>query len=143
MNKTLTKDTRKGRNYILQNYVHLVFLTKYTGSVLIDKIQARLKDILNETCQQMKCQLIEFEGATDHVILLVLIHPTVSISKLVGKLKSKSSYFLVKEFPEHLGNKIIKNHLWSSSYCAVSYQNNATEITKNFIVNNSPPDKAS
>lgn len=143
MNKKLLKHTRKGRNYILQNYVYLVFLTKYTGSVLVDKIQARLKDIFSETCQQMKCQLIEFEGSPDYVKLLILIHPTVSISNLVGKLKSKSSYFLVKEFPEDLGNKIIKNHLWSSSYCAVSHQNNATEITKNFIINNSLLDKTS
>lgn len=61
-----------------------------------------MQEILKETCLQMKGQLLEFNGETDHVHLLVDIPPQTAVSHFVGKLKGKTSYVLRKEFAHEL-----------------------------------------
>ena len=87
---------RTGRLCIFNNIVHLVFVTKYRRDVLTMEILTSLKEIMKETCLQMNCELIEFNGEDDHIHMLVSIHPKHSVSNLVGKLKGKSSYVLTK-----------------------------------------------
>ncbi|WP_158650636.1 IS200/IS605 family transposase, partial [Acinetobacter indicus] len=69
---------------------HLVFVTKYRRDVLTKDMLSSLKEIMEETCLQMDCELIEFNGEDDHIHLLVSVHPKHSVSNLVGKLKGKS-----------------------------------------------------
>ena len=46
----------------------------------------------------MDCELLEFGGEDDHVHLMLSVNPKIAVSRLVGKLKGKSSYFLQTEF---------------------------------------------
>lgn len=126
---------RRGRKCLSSNTVDLVFLTKHKQALKQEHLE-RLKTILEETCIQMKCQLINFSGSAGHVYLSILIHPTISISTLVGKLKSKSSYLIVKEFPLDLKDKTINNHFWASSYASASGKNISNLILE-FITRNS------
>ena len=73
---------RTGRSCLFKNNVHLVFVTKYRRSVFT-------KEIIEETCKQMDCELLEFGGEHDHVHFMVSIHPKVAVSNLVRKLKGK------------------------------------------------------
>lgn len=125
---------RKGRKCLFRNTVHLIFLTKYKHSVFTQEILERLKEIFIETCQQMECHLVAFQGDTHYVHLVVSIPPKIAISILVGKLKAKSSYLLTKEFPEHLKNKTQKKHLWSPSYCAISHGDNVLQSIEDFFL---------
>lgn len=125
---------RTGRKCFFKNSVHLVFLTKHRN-VLNKDYLVKLEKLFTETCLQMKCQLISFSGSPGHVYLHISIHPTLSISKLAGTLKSRSSYLLVKEFSTELKDKIVKNHFWSSSYLAVSGEQNHKEIIETFLKN--------
>src|SRR2546428_2683244 len=113
-------DFRAGRHCVFKNYVHLVFITKYRRDVLTKQMLDRLKELLAETCLQMDCQLLEFNGEDDYVHLIVAVHPKLAVSNLVGKLKGKSSYFLRQEFWPQLKEKLWGKHLWSPSYCVVS-----------------------
>ncbi|KAF0247994.1 MAG: transposase IS200-family protein [bacterium] len=133
MLNTSSKNWRKGRKYLFKNHVHLVFFTKRRGRVLTTVILSRLENIFQETCQQMKCLLLNFEAKNDYVHLLVDIHQTIAISKLVGKLKEKSSHFLAKEFFLELQDKLIDNHFWSSSYAAVSEGKTSSQDIEFFL----------
>lgn len=126
---------RIGRKCLFKTSVHLVFLTKHKQALTQQHLE-RLEELFKETCEQMKSQLISFSGDPGHVHLQVLIHPTISISKLAGKLKSKTSYLLVKEFSTELKDKLVKNHFWASSYCAISGEEQFLEIVKDFIYKN-------
>lgn len=132
MTKVTSKDWRTVRKYLFDNQTWLIFLTKHRGEVLSGEILVRLKQIFEQTCQQMKCELLKFEGQGDYVQLLVSIHPTLSISTLVGKLKGKSSYIVVREFPS-LKDKIKGNHFWFQSYAAISEKENFSHILKEFL----------
>lgn len=46
----------------------------------------------------MDVELIEFGSEDDHVHLIVCCPPKLAASKLIGKLKGKSSYFLRQEY---------------------------------------------
>ncbi|KAB8027058.1 IS200/IS605 family transposase, partial [Fluviispira multicolorata] len=75
-------------------------VTKYRRGVFTKEILERTKIIFKETCEQIDCELIEFNGEDDHVHILVSIPPKHSVAIVVSKLKGKSSYFIRKEFWE-------------------------------------------
>ncbi len=78
------------------------------------------------------CRLVEMGGQRDHVHLLVEHLPHTTPSKLVNNLKSVSSRFLRKEFPE-LEMYYWKGGFWSPSYFIASYGGAPLEIVKDYI----------
>ena len=130
---------RTGRSCVFKNTIHLVFVTKYRRHVFSLDMLNRLKKIINETCKQMDCELLEFNGEHDHVHMLILVHPKVAISNLVGKLKGKSSYFIRKEYWSAVKKKLWSKHFWSPSYCVVSCGGASLKIVKTYIENQRKP----
>lgn len=137
--KTNNNSWRIGRKCTFENMVHFIFLTKHRN-VLNDKILSRMEEIFDETCKQMRCQLLVVEGGSGHVHLLVSFPPTLAISTLAGKLKGKSSYILMREFSDEIKGKTNKNHFWSPSYCAVSHSNSPLTTIKKFLLNDQTVD---
>ena len=130
---------RTGISCVFKNSIHLVFVTKYRRQVFSLEMLNRLKEIINETCKQMDCELLEFNGEHDHVHMLILVHPKVAISNLVGKLKGKSSYFIRKEYWSTVKKKLWGKHFWSPSYCVVSCGGASLKIVKSYIENQRKP----
>ncbi|MEO5970482.1 MAG: IS200/IS605 family transposase [Bdellovibrionia bacterium] len=131
---------RSGRHCVFNNKVHLVFLPKYRRKVFTGTILARVEAIFRETCLQMDCELIEFNGENDHVHFMVEVHPKVAISNLVGKLKGKSAYILRQEFWNEIKKYLWGNHFWSPSYCVVSCSGASIEVVRKYIENQNRPD---
>lgn len=126
-------DIRHGRHCVFQNYIHLVFVTKYRRDVINVPMLERMEDLVKETCAQMECELVEFNGENDHVHLMVSVHPKIPVSSLVGKLKGKTAYFIRKEFHKQVKKKLWGKHFWSPSYCVVSCGGAPLEIVKKYI----------
>ena len=132
-------EIRHGRHCVFKNIVHLVFVTKYRRDVLTDPVLKRMEVLMKETCSQMECSLIEFNGEDDHAHLMVSVHPKVAISNLVGKLKGKSAYFIRQEFAKQVRKKLWGDHFWSPSYCVVSCGGAPLEIVRQYIENQRRP----
>ncbi len=130
-----SENWRKGRKCFLQNTIDFVFLTKHKN-VLTEQHLTRLQSIFSETCSQMKCQLLKFSGSIGHVHLSVLVHTSIPVSSLVAKLKGKSAYFITREFCGELKDKTLKNRFWSSSYCAISANQDTSKLITKFITEN-------
>lgn len=130
---------RTGRSCLFKNNAHLVFVTKYRRGVFTKEMLDRTKAIMEETCKQMDCELLEFGGEHDHVHLTVSIHPKVAVSNLVGKLKGKSSYMLRREYWERIKTMLWGNQFWSPSYCVVSCGGASLDVVKQYIENQSTP----
>ena len=58
---------RTGRHCVFKNFVHLVFVPKYRKKVFSKAMLDRLSELFTETCLQMDCELLEFNGEIDHV----------------------------------------------------------------------------
>lgn len=124
---------RTGRSCFHKIFLHIVFTTKYRRGVLTKEILDRMKELFTETLLEWEGELLEFNGEDDHVHLMISITPKMSISNLIGKLKGKSSYFIRREFWEHVKKKLWGKHFWSPSYCVVSCGGAPLELVKAYV----------
>ncbi|MBF6099931.1 IS200/IS605 family transposase [Nocardia cyriacigeorgica] len=113
-------DIRTGRHCMFALHAHLVFVTKYRHRVFSDHHLARMEEIMRAVCADFEVELVEFNGESNHVHLLVNFPPKVALSKLVNSLKGVSSRRLRQEFPELVQHYWRAQRLWSGSYFAGS-----------------------
>ena len=132
------KSTRHAK-YLL--HAHLVFTPKYRKKVFTKEHLAYMKEIFEKVCKDFGAELVEFNGETDHVHLLVEYPPRVALSTLVNSLKGVSSRKLRQKFKEfqkeYWGDKA---KLWSRSYFVASVGGAPIEILKEYIENQRVPD---
>ena len=67
---------------------------------------------------------------TDHVHLLLLVPPKVSISKLVGIIKGKSAIQIFKQFSYLKWKPYWGNPFWAKGYCVDTVGVDAEMIRK-------------
>ena len=74
----------------------IVFVVKYRRKAISAEILTRLKDIFAENLLKWDCQLLEFNGESDHVHLLIEYKPDKNLSVLSANLKTVSSRLIRK-----------------------------------------------
>lgn len=79
---------------------HVIFCPKYRRKVLINGIDIRLKQIVEEKQQEYGYEVLNVEVMPDHVHLLLSVNPKVGIYGVVTKIKGYTSFTLREEFPE-------------------------------------------
>jgi len=114
------------------NY-HLVMVTRYRKRCISPELLARLEVILGDLLTRKGCELLEFNGETDHVHLLIGSNPKIELSSMVNNLKTVSSRLIRKEFSEHLKPFFWKPFFWSRSYCIISCGGAPLSIIKQYI----------
>jgi putative transposase len=110
----------------------VVWCPKYRRKVLTGNIELRLKELIQETCEELQCELIELELMPDHVHLLVEVDPQFGIHKLIKAIKGKTSRILRKEFPI-LTTKLPT--LWTNSYFVSTVGGAPLAVIKQYIEN--------
>lgn len=113
-------DWRRSNSSAYKNTIHFVFIAKYRRDVFTNEILLLIKRSMTDTCENLKSELLEFNGEKDHVHLLASVHPSCSIATIAGQLKGRSSYMTRRFHAAHLNNFLWGGGLWSSSYCSVS-----------------------
>ncbi len=97
---------------------HFVWITKCRYKVLRGEVAERARELIRQTCQTREVQIVRGAVAADHMHMLVAAPPQLSPSKLVQKVKGRSSRRLQEEFP-HLRKKFWGQHLWArGNFCA-------------------------
>jgi putative transposase len=109
--------------------VHLVFVTKYQRRVLTGQHLDTLREVFASVCANFDAELVEMDGADDHVHLLVAYPPTVAVARLVNSLKGVSSRRLRARYRV----RTHREHLWSPSYLAASAGSVAPETLEAYI----------
>ena len=66
---------------------HIVFTPKYRRKVIYNQYRNSLREILRRLCEYKGVKIIEGELMADHVHMLVLIPPKISVSSFMGYLK--------------------------------------------------------
>ncbi|MDH6285040.1 IS200/IS605 family transposase [Prescottella agglutinans] len=120
--------------------IHLVFVTKYRRGALTESMLTRCEEIMAEVSDKFGSTLVEFNGETDHVHLLVHYPPTVRLSTLVNSLKGVSARYLRQEFPDHVRNYLWGKHFWSPSYFVAPAGGAPLAIIAEYIVDQQRPD---
>ena len=129
---------RTGRHCIFNLHVHLVFVPRYRKNIFNPKALSILKEIFIHVLGQFEAELIEFNGESDHVHLLVNYPPKTTVSKMVNSLKGVSSRKLRQQMPA-LEKVYWKGGLWSPSYFAGSCGGAPLDMIKQYLENQQNP----
>lgn len=119
-------------SYSLQ--FHLVLCTKYRRKCITKPMLKRLAEVFSSTLEKWESTLVEFNGETDHVHLLISVNPKCQPSKLVNNLKTVSSRLIRRDFNEQLARVYRdKPVFWSRSYCILSCGGAPISVLKQYI----------
>ena len=108
---------------------HIVFAPKYRRKVFYGEKRAEIGKILRELCNWKKVNIINAEVCPDHVHMLVMIPPKLSVSSFMGYLKGKSALMI---FDKHanLKYKFGNRHFWAEGYYVSTVGLNEATIKK-------------
>ena len=104
---------KSNRHIVYSCKYHVVFCPKYRRKVLVDGVDIRLKEIIQQVADDLECEIIELEIMPDHVHMLCEVDPHFGVHKFVKRVKGLSSSLLRKQFPT-LKSRLPT--LWTPSY---------------------------
>jgi putative transposase len=99
---------------------------------LVNDVDKRLKEIIQQTANEIQTTVIELEIMPDHVHLLCEIDPQFGVHRLVRYLKGCSSRLLRQEFP-WLRSRLPT--LWTHSYFVATVGGAPLAIIQQYIEN--------
>jgi putative transposase len=125
---------RHGAQTVFEIHLHLVWTTKYRKPVMRGDVGLRVREVIRQVCRAEEVDILKGHVSKDHVHLFVSIPPQVTISRLVQRVKGKSSHALLTEF-SHLRKAFWGRHLWARGYFCCSSGNVTDEVIKQYIEN--------
>lgn len=126
------KTFKSNKNITYSCKYHVVWCPKYRRKVLIQGVDVRLKEIVQDTASEFNSEIIEIEVMPDHVHLLVEADPQFGIAKLIRYMKGRSSRILRIEFP-WLKKRLPT--LWTNSYFVSTVGGAPLSTIKQYIEN--------
>jgi putative transposase len=123
---------KSNKNIVYSCKYHIVWCPKYRRKVLIGNVETRLKELLIETCANIKVDIIEMELMPDHVHMLIEVDPQFGVHKAIKQMKGRTSKILREEFP-HLKTKLPT--LWTNSYFVSTVGGAPLSAIKQYIEN--------
>lgn len=135
------EDYRTGRHVVYKLSVHLILVTKYRKGPITDRVCEHLIEVARESCTRLEATLLEADGESDHLHLLIEYPPKVQLSKLIGAIKTNTSREIrAKNYPE-VKQALWGDHFWSPSYMALSSGDATIETIRQYIQNQRKPSK--
>lgn len=136
-----TADYRNGRHVVYRLHAHIVLVTKYRRNPITDRVRTLLIDVTREVCERHGVNLVEADGESDHLHLLIDYPPKVSISKLVGAIKTNTSKHVREQHWPEVTQALWGQHFWSPSYFATSTGGAPLELVAAYVRNQRNPNK--
>ena len=96
---------------------HIVWSPKYRYRVLAGKIGEEIYTCIQVFAGQLGCEIIELNVQKDHVHLVIMVPPKVSISKLMGTLKGRTAIRVFNKYAYLKKKPYWGNHFWAQGYC--------------------------
>jgi putative transposase len=110
----------------------MVWKTKYSYPVLRGDVGLRLRTIVTEICAQHGMSVQKGNVRSNHVHVLIRAPAYMSVSKIAQYLKGKSSYLLLRSFPE-LKKRYWGSHMWSRGYFCATVGAVTEDMIKRYI----------
>ena len=77
---------------------HLIFVPKYRYKILEGKIGSKVENCIRAFSEQKGVEIIELNVQIDHVHLLAMISPKISVSDYVGTVKGRTAIRVFNHF---------------------------------------------
>ena len=105
-------------------------MPKYRHRVLQGDVQREVGTCIHVFSGQKGCEVVEMNVQQDHVHLIVMVPPKVSISDYMGIIKGRTAIRVFKQFPYLRQRPYWGNHFWAPGYCVDTIGLDAEMIRK-------------
>lgn len=126
----MAQQFKSNNNVIYSCKYHVVWCPKYRRKVLVNGVDTRLKEILQEVVSETTGEILEIEVMPDHVHVFIKSSPVHAPHYIVQQLKGYTSHALRQEFP---GLKTRLPTLWTRSYYCESVGHLSQEVVRRYI----------
>lgn len=105
-------------------------MPKYRYRVLKANVGQEVYNCIQVFCGHLGCEVVELNVQEDHVHLIVMMPPKVSVSQLLGTVKGRTAIRVFKQFPYLKVKPYWGNHFWAPGYCVDTIGLDAEMIRK-------------
>ena len=109
---------RKLSHSIWHCHYHIIWVPKYRFRILGGRVGEEVSRCIRAFSEQQQAEITELNVQVDHVHLLVMIPPKVSVSDFVGTIKGRTAIRIFNQFKELKRSPYWGNHFWARGYCA-------------------------
>ena len=111
------KDVRLSGHGSYRTKYHVVWNTKYRHRILESGVRLYLGRLLPKILETMPgCELVAYSIQPDHVHILLLIPPKYAVSKVVGRMKGRTSSKIRERFSALKKLYWKENLIWQPGY---------------------------
>ena len=96
---------------------HIVWVPKYRYRILSGKVGTLVENCIRAFSQQQGAEIIELNVQIDHVHLLTMVPPKVSLSGYVGTIKGRTAIRVLNQYRKLKQRPYWGNHFWARGYC--------------------------
>ena len=96
---------------------HIVWVPKYRYRILTGKVADLVESCIRSFTEQLGSEIVELNVQPDHIHLLAMVQPKVSISGYVGTIKGRTAIRVLNQFRELKQKPYWGNHFWARGYC--------------------------
>jgi putative transposase len=109
--------------------IHALFSTKDRRPWLNAEVREEVFRYLGGTVNELGGQSLLVNGPSDHVHMLFVQPPTLSLATFMGKIKSNSSGWVKHHWQDR------RNFGWQTGYAAFSVSKSQVEPVKRYVLN--------
>ena len=113
----MTRRFKKLSHSLYECKYHIVFCPKYRYKILTGSVGEEVRRCIQTFATQTKTQVVELNVRPDHVHLLAMVPPKISISDYVGMMKGRTALRVFNKFRDLKEKPYWGNHFWSKGYC--------------------------
>ena len=108
---------KKIAHVVYQCSYHIVWCPKYRFRIMKGQVGKYIDQRIRSLCEWKGVEILELNVMEDHVHMIITVPPKISVSEMMGILKSKTAISLFKNFPTLKKKPYWGNHFWSRGYC--------------------------
>ncbi|MHB0754914.1 IS200/IS605 family transposase [Polaribacter sp. M15] len=112
---------------LVQNYVHIVFSTKYREELIYPPYEQELHAYIGGVCKQLDSPVLIVGGYTNHIHVLCMLSKKIALMTLVQKIKAHSSKWMKTK------DASLSNFFWQDGYGAFSVNPSEVHVVVNYI----------
>jgi len=121
-----------GSHTIFYHRYHVVWVTKYRFKVLRGPMRERIREIIRQTCHELGVHIEKGVLSTDHVHMFISVPPHIALSKVMQRVKGRSSYKIQREFPE-LRKRYWGQRFWARGYFSTTSGNVTDDVIRQYL----------
>lgn len=111
---------------------HIVFVPKRRRRIFGGVRSQAAEEVFKKVAKEIGVKFDTLKVALDHVHMLAMIPPDISVSDALRIMKSKSAHDLLKQFPE-LRRELPGGKFWARGYYARTIGNLNERLVRDYI----------